>query len=113
MMSDNNREQRWDQLAAEYRAACPDMDGGADFMPGVWRRIEAKRSQVFAWTAMSRRVLAAAVAICCLFAVVMSSSLQSSLTVAGTYIETLDDDDSNDDLASLHPASYSAEMDRE
>ena len=33
-----------DALFTEYRAACPDPEPGADFMPALWRRIEARRT---------------------------------------------------------------------
>ncbi len=33
-----------DALWVEYRNACPDPEAGAGFMPGLWQRIEARRS---------------------------------------------------------------------
>ena len=111
MSLENSREDRFDRLMAEYRDACPEVEGSADFMPGVWRRIEARRRSVFAWARMSRRVLAAAAAICFLFGVVLNTAIQSSLPIS-SYVEMLDDDD-DDALDQLHPASYSPDGDRE
>lgn len=111
MSLENSREERWDRLVAEYRDACPEIEGSANFMPGVWQRIEARRRGVFAWGKMSRRVLAAAAAICFLFGVVLNTAIQSALP-ASSYVEVLDDDD-DDALDQLHPASYSPDGDRE
>jgi len=36
-------ESKLDSLFAEYRAASPDPEPSADFMPGMWKRIEARR----------------------------------------------------------------------
>ncbi len=111
MSLEKSQEARFERLIAEYRDACPEVDGGADFMPGVWRRIEARRRSVFAWARMSRRVLAAAAAICFLFGVVLNTAINSSLP-ASSYVEVLDDDD-DEAVDQLHPASYSPDGDRE
>ena len=55
-----------DQLLVNYRAACPDPEPGANFMPTMWQRIEARRSPVLQWVTMSRRALAGAMALCAL-----------------------------------------------
>jgi len=36
-------DDKLDALFAEYRMACPDPEPSADFMPGMWKRIEARR----------------------------------------------------------------------
>lgn len=38
-----NHDQQLDELLRNYRAACPDTDASANFMPGVWARIEARK----------------------------------------------------------------------
>jgi hypothetical protein len=38
-----NHDQQLDALFGAYRAACPDVEPGANFMPQVWARIEARR----------------------------------------------------------------------
>jgi hypothetical protein len=38
-----NQEQQLDELFRQYRAAVPEVDASANFMPGVWARIEARR----------------------------------------------------------------------
>jgi hypothetical protein len=54
----NNEESALDNLFQEYRAACPDVEASAQFMPALWEKIEARHSfwwvfQGFARTAMA------------------------------------------------------------
>jgi hypothetical protein len=54
----NNDESGLKELFQSYRAACPDIEAGALFMPSLWQKIEARRSfwwvfQGFARTAMA------------------------------------------------------------
>jgi hypothetical protein len=41
---DARLNRKLDQVFAEYRAAFPDPDASAAFMPGLWQRIESRRS---------------------------------------------------------------------
>ena len=41
---DAGLNRKLDQVFAEYRAAFPDPDASAAFMPGLWQRIESRRS---------------------------------------------------------------------
>jgi len=36
-------DKKLDALFTEYRSACPDPEPSADFMPAMWKRIEASR----------------------------------------------------------------------
>ncbi|MBM3762942.1 MAG: hypothetical protein FJW36_22170 [Acidobacteria bacterium] len=38
-----NQDQQLDELLGCYRAACPEIEPGANFMPGVWARIDVRR----------------------------------------------------------------------
>jgi hypothetical protein len=38
-------DDKLDALWVEYREACPDPDASPDFMPKLWQRIEARRSE--------------------------------------------------------------------
>ena len=42
-MNDDGIETKLDALFAEYRGAVPDQDGGVNFMPDLWQKIEARR----------------------------------------------------------------------
>jgi hypothetical protein len=100
-----NHEQRLDSLFSEYRAACPDPEAGANFMPTLWQRIEARRSPVLQWVTLSRRALVGALALCLVLGFVMGSALSSSQFYQATYIEALDDNEVPEDLAAMHPVS--------
>lgn len=107
MSLDNNLEQRLDKLFVEYRAAHPDLDGSAEFVPSLWAKIEARRNPVVLWAMMSRRVLAGAFALCVLFGLALQTGLTANLFYDTTYIEALDANDEPEDLAQLRPVSYS------
>ena len=101
----NDHEERLGRLFSEYRAACPEPEPGANFMPTLWQRIEARRNPVLQWVTMSRRALVASLALCLVFGLVLGTALTSSQFYQSTYIEALDDDDAPEDLAAMHPAS--------
>ena len=105
MSKANDREQRLDRLFRRYKEACPDPEAGANFLPAMWQRIEARRSPVLHWVAMSRRALVGALAMCLVLGIVMGTALTSSQFYQSTYIEALDADDSPEDLAAIHPVS--------
>ena len=64
-MTDNDR--RLDQLFAQYRAACPDPEPTADFMPRLWARIEGPPSFGLVFRRLGRLLLTGAGATCLLF----------------------------------------------
>jgi hypothetical protein len=54
----NNGESGLDEIFQKYRAACPEVEASALFMPTLWQKIEARHSfwwvfQGFARTAMA------------------------------------------------------------
>jgi hypothetical protein len=102
----NDREQRLDELFREYRAACPDPEPGANFMPAMWQRIEARRSPVLQWVTMGRRALVGALALCLVLGVVMGTALSNSQFYQSTYVEALDASEVPEDLAAMHAVSF-------
>jgi hypothetical protein len=112
MSLSNHREQRLDQLLESYKAACPDAEPGANFMPTLWQRIEARRNPVLQWVTMSRRLLAGAMALCVLLLVGMATAFTSSQFYQSTYVEVLDDSDAPEDLAAMHPVAMDLSADR-
>ena len=63
-------------LFAAYREACPDVESGADFLPGIWRRIERRQSFWFSFEHLGRGFAAVAVAMCLLL-LVLNWTLQA------------------------------------
>jgi hypothetical protein len=90
-------EDKLDALWAEYRAACPDPEPSANFMPMLWQKIEGRR---FETTSVFRHMVQAwvmaALALTVLIAVLIPRLQWDPLYSASTYVEVLDDAHSND-----------------
>jgi len=56
-------DDKLDSLLQAYRAACPDREPDANFMPGLWRRIESRRNFTFSFQRMVRGFVTAAAAV--------------------------------------------------
>ena len=87
-----------DALWAEYREACPDPEPTAEFMPGLWHRIEARR---VATTSVFRRLaqvcVVATVALTVIMGVVLIPELQKLAVYSSNYVDV---------LAADHPNTY-------
>lgn len=59
----NNDESGLDELFREYRSACPDSEPGANFMPTLWQRIEARRGFWPVFQGFARSAMAACAAL--------------------------------------------------
>ncbi len=84
-----NDERELDDLFAKYRSACPDVTPDADFMPGVWRRIDARHGFWFAFQGLARTAATAAAALCLLLLLLNLASAPASDMVAATYADAL------------------------
>ena len=105
MSLEQDREQRLNEWFREYRAACPDIEAGANFMPALWARIEARRNPMREWVTLSRRALVAAMALCLVLGVILGTAITSSPFYQLTYVEALDDASTPEDLAAMHPVA--------
>lgn len=85
----NRQDDRLDDFFASYRAACPEIDAGPDFVPGLWRRIDAKRAVRMQLRHLSRMVLSGAAAVWLLMtgAMLLPSSATPSLNQS--YVDAL------------------------
>jgi len=85
-----NSEIKLDEMFRAYRAAVPDPDGSANFMPGLWQRIEARQnsSRMFLQRLTGAFVAAAAV-ITLLMAAVLIPRYQNSQVYTATYVDVL------------------------
>lgn len=96
-------EARLSELFAAYRAACPDPEPGAMFTPGLWEKIEARRSFVYRLKRLSRGIIATAAAVCLLMGLFLirpepSVSYMDVLTVDQSHDSAVDED--------ITPAAY-------
>jgi hypothetical protein len=93
-------EQELGELLAAYRAACQAPEPGADFMPGIWSRIDSRRR----FTVMLRRLtsafVTAAAVICITIAVYTGVPVPAEQPYySTTYVETLAQDETFETLA--------------
>jgi hypothetical protein len=92
-MSLNNQNTQSDRLAgllAAYRQACPDPEPGANFMPMLWQKIEARQTFALSVRRMARAFVTAAVAICVLMAVMLvTMHSRPAGFYSTTYVEML------------------------
>jgi hypothetical protein len=78
------------KVFAAYRDAVPDPEPGADFMPGLWARIEARRSpaRVLRTFAHAFAMLAAVTVL--LIATVLIPRLQTAPVYSASYVDVLE-----------------------
>lgn len=88
-------EPKLDELFTAYRAALPDQEPSAQFMPELWRRIDMRRKPSFAFGRVARRFVTCAMGLCfALTAFTWYPSMSSVYTA--TYVDVLDDDRNKD-----------------
>jgi hypothetical protein len=93
-------EQQLDRLFAAYRDACPAPEVSADFMPELWRQIDARRGFQLALRRWTRGVVAAATAVCLAMVLYMAAPWDSDRTVySTTYLDTLEQPEEFETLA--------------
>lgn len=106
MSSNQDPEEKLNQLFADYRREMPDFEGGAEFVPGLWAKIESRKSQTSLWFTWTRAILSgASVAGMLLIGFSVWSPFERSVYYETSYVEALDASDDVVVMASLHPAS--------
>jgi len=85
-------DQDLERLFRAYRAACPDPDAGPNFMPGVWQKIEARRTFSRTLRRWTGAFVTAAAAVCVAMAVFTGTSVRADerAILGTTYIEALE-----------------------
>jgi hypothetical protein len=81
-------DDKLDSLWRAYRAACPDREPSANFMPGLWQRIEARRSFSFSFERMVRGFVTATAALAIAIGVYVSLPSPTP-TLETNYLEAL------------------------
>jgi len=82
-------DSRLDALFQRYRAACPDVDPSANFMPRMWMKIEARRSFWFIFRRLAQTAMTACAALCLLLVVLNVYSASQVMTLAPSYTDAL------------------------
>ena len=90
-----------DDLFAGYRAMTPDPEASANFMPELWKKIEARQTMVFRIKKLTQVFVAAAAAICVILSLLLVMPRTENTTINGNYVDA---------LAELHPAESLAPL---
>jgi predicted transcriptional regulator len=94
---DSKLDAKLDAMFAEYRMACPDPEPSADFMPGMWKRIEARRvATVSVFKHWAQVCVMATVALTLLIGAVLIPRLQENSASSSSYLEALSAEHSAD-----------------
>jgi hypothetical protein len=84
-------DERLDALLRAYRAACPDRDTSANFMPELWQRIEARQTFTFSFRRMANGFVTAALALTVALAIFMAIPPKSAPAGPVSYLQALAD----------------------
>jgi hypothetical protein len=91
-----------DRLLERYRAALPDPEASANFMPVLWRKIEARKMFVARLKKLSQVFVAAAAAICLLLGMLLQTPVSNQTpAVRSNYVDVLADANPAENLAAL------------
>ena len=84
-----NSETKLDAMFREYRAAVPDPDASANFMPVLWQRIEARQNSSRMFQKLTGVFVTVAAVVTLLMAAVLIPLYQNSQVYTATYVDVL------------------------
>jgi hypothetical protein len=87
----SSNEERLDSLFQAYRAACPDRDPSANFMPELWRRVEARQAFTFSFRHMANGFVTAALALAVFLGVYLAIPPRPAPVYPVSYLQALAD----------------------
>jgi hypothetical protein len=90
-----------EQLFDQYKRLVPDPDPSASFMPELWRKIETRQSLVRRIRRLTQVFVAAAAAICVVFALFLTVPSSDTSVLNGNYVDLLADAHPAENLAPL------------
>jgi hypothetical protein len=97
MQGNEKLDAKLNAMFADYRMACPDPEPSADFMPGMWKRIEARRvATVSVFKHWAQVCVMATVALTLLIGAVLIPKLQDNASSSSSYLEALSAEHSAD-----------------
>jgi|SRR5579863_2777654 hypothetical protein len=79
-----------DALFAEYHNAFSDIDGGANFMPNLWQKIEARRMESVSVFRRLAQVCVLATAALTVAMAILIPRIQTEPVYTATYVDVLD-----------------------
>jgi hypothetical protein len=95
-MPANGNDGKLDALFAQYRAVFPDPEASANFMPGLWQRIETRRSaNVNVFRRLAQVCVGATVALTILMGMVLIPRFEKMPVYSASYVDVLENDHPN------------------
>lgn len=88
-------------LFEQYRLAVPDPEAGANFMPELWRKIEARQSFLLRVKKLTQVFVAAAAAICLLLGIALQVPVADRPQVTGNYVDVLANANPTENLSTV------------
>ena len=96
-----------DQLFASYRTSVPDPEAGVNFMPEMWRKIEARQFFLVRLKKLTQVFVAAAAAICLLLGIVLQIPVADRSAVSANYVDVLANANPTENLSTVGiPVDY-------
>src|SRR6202161_4241270 len=91
-----------DHLFEQYRTAVPDPEASVNFMPELWRKIEARQFFLARLKKLTQVFVVAAAAICLFLGIALQVPVSSgSQVVRGNYVDVLADANPSENLAAV------------
>lgn len=110
----DSRERDLQELFRRYREACEPIEPSANFMPAIWRKIEARQANNWLFGKMARGFVTAALALSCILALFLAlPNSQNSAFENGSYVEILAADHASDNALYFESVHLSTVADTE
>ena len=103
-MEHSENELRRDELAGlftQYKAAVPDPDASANFMPELWHKIEARQGVLLRMKRLTQVFVAMAAAFSLLFAILLVAPHANRNELRGNYVDVLAEAQPAENLAAM------------
>jgi hypothetical protein len=93
------------ELFGSYRDSFDEIDGSANFMPGLWAKIDSRRRVAHSFGRLAGAFVTAALLICLILSGTLLTTTHQSSGTQATYIDVLADDAAADAEAEILLAS--------
>jgi hypothetical protein len=98
-----------EKLFTAYRDATPDPEASSAFTPGIWRKIEARRSPVRLWRRMAEAFVTAAALVTLLIVTLLIPQMQRAPVYSASYVDVLAAEHNSQDYAEVVRAASMGE----
>jgi hypothetical protein len=82
-------QEKLDSLWSEYRSALPEPEMGASFMPSLWQKIEARRTDPIRTLRRFAKVCVMTAAAVALILAISASRIQQNAPITTSYVDAL------------------------